>query len=155
MPAKLHFFEHIASIIEPHLKKYEADKPMVPFMYYDLKDIVYQLLEIIVKPAVLDFFKAKPQTWKDIDLSKDNNLISARKVDLGFAIDENISNFKKNHPINVDEKISKFTNEVKCFIVAMVSKLFERSPLGSALLKSARVLDPDVLQGNTQDKLIT
>ena len=69
---------------------------MVPFMYYDLKVIVYQLLEIIVKPAVLDSFKAKPQTWKDIDLSKDNNLISARKLDLGFAVDEDIGNFKKN-----------------------------------------------------------
>ena len=37
----------------------------------------------------------------------------------------------------------------------MVSKLFERRPLGSALLKSASVLDPDVLQGSTGDKLIT
>ena len=121
---------------------------MVPFMYYDSKDIVYQLLEIIVKPAVSDSFKAKPQIWKDIDLSKDNSLISARKLDRGFAIDEDISNFKKNHQANVDEKISKFKSEVKCFIVAMVSKLFERSLLGSALLKSASVLDPDILQIN-------
>ena len=37
----------------------------------------------------------------------------------------------------------------------MVSKLFERSPLASALLKLASVFDTDVLQGNTQDKLIT
>ena len=44
---------------------------------------------------------------------------------------------------------------MKCFIVVMVSKLLERSPLGSALLKSASVLDPDVLQGNTRDKLIS
>ena len=128
---------------------------MIPFTYYGLKDIVYQLLEIIVKPAVLDSFKAKPQTWKDIDLSKDNNLISACKLDLGFAVDEDISNFKKNHPTNADEKISKFRSEAKCFIGAMVSKLFERIPLGSALLKSASVLDPNVLQGNTRDKLIT
>ena len=67
---------------------------MVCFMYYDLKDIVYQLLEIIVKAAVLDSFKAKPQTWKNIYLSKDNNLISAQKLDLGFAVDEDVSNFK-------------------------------------------------------------
>ena len=108
-----------------------------------------------MKPAVLDSLKAKPQTWKDIDLSKDNNLISARKLDLGFAIDDDINNFKKNHPTNADEKISKFRSEVKCFIVAVVSKLFERSPLESPLLKSACVLDPDILQGNTRDKLIT
>ena len=37
----------------------------------------------------------------------------------------------------------------------MVYKLFERIPLGSALLKSASFLDPDVLQDNTRDKLIT
>ena len=48
--------------------------------------------------------------------------------------DDDISNFKKNHPTNADEKISK---------------LFERSPLGSALLESASLLDPDVLRGNT------
>ena len=41
MPAKLQFFEHIAPIIESYLKRYQTDKPMVPFMYYDLKDIVY------------------------------------------------------------------------------------------------------------------
>ena len=114
MPAKLYFFfEHVASIIEPYLKRYQTDKPMVPIMYYNLKDIVYQLLEIIVKPAVSDSFKAKPETWKNIDLSKDNNLVSAGKSNFEFAIDEDISNFKKNHPTNANEKISKFTSEVK------------------------------------------
>ena len=116
MPTKLHSFEHIASIIELYLKRYQTDKPMVPFMYYDSKDIVYQLLEIIVKPAVSDSFKAKPQIWKDIDLSKDNSLISARKLDLGFAIDEDINNSKKNHPTNADGKISKFKSEAECFV---------------------------------------
>ena len=120
--------------------------------------MVYQLLEIIVKPANSNSFLAKPQTWKDIDLSKDNNLISARKLDLRFAVDEvilNISNFKKNHPTNVDKKILKFRSEMKYVIVAMVSKLFERISLGSALLNSASVLDPDFLQSNIRDKLIT
>ena len=117
---------------------------MVPFMYYDLKDVVYKFLKIIVKPAVLDSFKVKPQTQKDVDLFKDNNLISAGKLDLGCAVDEDISNFKKNHSTNTDEKISEFRSDAKCFHVAMVSKLFERSPLGSALLKSSSVLHTDV-----------
>ena len=74
---------------------------------------------------------------------------------LGFVVDEDISNFKKTQPTNANKKISKFRSEMKCFIVAVVFKLFERSPLGSVLVKSVSVLDPDVLQGNTQDKLIT
>ena len=38
--SKVSFFEHRASIIEPYLKRYQTDKPMVPFIYYDVKDIV-------------------------------------------------------------------------------------------------------------------
>ena len=102
-----------------------------------------------MKAAVLDSFKVTGQTWKDFDLTKENNLISARKLDLGFAVDEVISNFKKNHPTNADEKISKLRRETKCF-VAMVSKFFERSPFGSALLKSASVLDPGVCRATPE-----
>ena len=39
--SKASFFEHIVPIIEPYLKMYKTDKPMVPFMYYDMKDIKY------------------------------------------------------------------------------------------------------------------
>ena len=48
-----------------------------------------------MKPPVLDSFKTKSQTWKDIDLSKNNNLISAQKLDADFAVNEDISNLKK------------------------------------------------------------
>ena len=88
-------------------------------------------------------------------MSKDNKLISTQKLDLGFVVDEDISKFKKSHPTKPNEKYSKFRSEAKIFIVAIVSKLSERRPLGSGLLKSASVLDPDVLQGSTGDKLIT
>ena len=154
MSVKLYFFERKASIIESYLKRYQTETSG-PFHVPLLEGNCISVVGDIMKPAVLDSFKIKPQTWKDIDLSKDNNLISAWKLDLWFAVDEDISNFKKNHPTNTDEKISKFRGEAKCFIVAMVSKLFERSPLRSARLKSASVLDRDVFQGNTRDKLIT
>ena len=47
-------------------------------------------------------------------------------------------------------KTSNFRSEAKCFIVSMVSKFFKWIPLGSALLNSASMLDPDVLQGNSE-----
>ena len=34
--AKLSFFSFFASLVEPFLKKYQCDKPTVPFMYTDL-----------------------------------------------------------------------------------------------------------------------
>ena len=36
LEAKVKFFCYVADIIEPYLKKYQTDKPMVPYMYDDL-----------------------------------------------------------------------------------------------------------------------
>ena len=33
--AKLSFFSFVAILVEPFLKKYRCDKPMIPFMYTD------------------------------------------------------------------------------------------------------------------------
>ena len=51
--AKLSFFNCVASIVEPFLKKYQCDKPMIPFMYTDLKSLIQSLLELVVKQDVL------------------------------------------------------------------------------------------------------
>ena len=48
--AKIIFFSFICSIVEPYLKKYQCEKPMVPFTYVNLKSIATNLLQLIVKP---------------------------------------------------------------------------------------------------------
>ena len=120
---------------------------MVPFMYYHLKDIVYQLLEVIAKPAFLDSFKAKSQTWKDIDLPKDSNMLESWISGLPLI---KLSVILRKTIQQMPIKTSNFGSEAKCFIVSMVSKFFKWIPLGSALLNSASMLDPDVLQGNSE-----
>ena len=50
--AKLEFFSFIASKMEPFLKKYPTNDPMIPYMYTDLKDLIKSLLKLIVKPDV-------------------------------------------------------------------------------------------------------
>ena len=51
--AKLSFFNFVASLVEPLLKKYQCDKPMIPFTYTDLKSLTQNLLELVVKQYVL------------------------------------------------------------------------------------------------------
>ena len=46
--AKLKFFSFVSDIVEPFLKQYQLDKPMIPFMYENLKDLVSRLLELFV-----------------------------------------------------------------------------------------------------------
>ena len=36
LPAKLRFFCYVAGIVEPFLKEYQTDMPMIPFLYFDL-----------------------------------------------------------------------------------------------------------------------
>ena len=66
--AKVTFFSYICSLVEPYLKKYQTQKPMVPFMFHDLKGIIKSLLELVIKSDIMD----KAQNAKDmiaIDLS--------------------------------------------------------------------------------------
>ena len=51
--AKLKFFRYIVYIIEPFLKKIQTDKPMVSFLFFELKAVVSELLEIAVKSSVI------------------------------------------------------------------------------------------------------
>ena len=71
--AKLKFFSFVSDIVEPFLKKYQSDKPMIPFMYEDLKDLVSRLLELFVKPAILEKNKTGKKMMK-LDLY-DNEIL--------------------------------------------------------------------------------
>ena len=46
---KLYIFSYVAGIVEPILKTYQTDNPMIPYLYFDLKATVKQPLELIVE----------------------------------------------------------------------------------------------------------
>ena len=84
--AKLHFFVYVAGILEPYLTCYQGDGPMLPFMYDDISKFYKALLNIIVKPKVLQ----KCKTGLDLirlELETDT-LVEAKKIHLGFAAEE-------------------------------------------------------------------
>ena len=83
--AKITFFSFMCFIVEPYLKKYQCEKPMVPFMYVDLKSIATNLLQLIVKAEVLEKCKTAKQLAK-INLDENRNLLPINKVELGFGV---------------------------------------------------------------------
>ena len=50
-------------IVEPFLKKYQTDQPMILFLYCDLEDIIVKLLNIIVEYEIIE----KCKKWKTVD----------------------------------------------------------------------------------------
>ena len=80
--ARLNFFLLVAREVEPFLKLYQTDKPMVPFLCADLRN----LMETFIKVEVL---KEAPSTIKLIKSRCYQTNIEVSKVKVGF-ITENI-----------------------------------------------------------------
>ena len=52
--AKLQFFSFVASMVEPYLTSYQTDSPMAPYIYFDLKNLVVNLLKLFIKSEVIE-----------------------------------------------------------------------------------------------------
>ena len=52
--AKLHFFSFNAGLLQPFLKVFQGDGPMIPFLYNNIRSICISLLELIFKAKVLE-----------------------------------------------------------------------------------------------------
>ena len=115
----------VANIFKHFLTKYQTEKPRhVPFKYYDIKKIICNILEVIVKPEVLVKVK-KPRKLENINLSNNNNLNKAGEITTGFAVNCKIKKLKQKDVSTSDIKMSK--KAVHNFVVAISEALLERT----------------------------
>ena len=135
--AKITFFSFIC------LKKYQCEKPMVPFLYANLKSIATNLLQLIVKAKVLEKCKTAKQL-AEMNLDEKRNLLPVIKVELGFGVHGLLSKLNKQDIITIDET-KEFKKEVQCFVVSTLKKIFDRSPFTCEFVRYCTVLDPVVL----------
>ena len=98
-------------------------------------------MEIIVEPEVIQ--KGKTGKWLiKIDVEKKKKKIKqVEKIDLWFRVDTTL---KKLHTADLvsKAKVTEFKKEFQQLVIAMVSKLIEKTPLGSSFLLSLSVLHP-------------
>ena len=141
--AKLSFYSFVASLVELFLKKDQCDKPMIPFMYADLKSLIQSLLELVVEKDILSQCKTGIQ-MKLLDLCNKENLLNSKDINLGFAVPNIIAKLRRNATVTLAE-LKEFKGGTQKFIIGMMVKLFERSPLDSIFLRYASIFDPSVL----------
>ena len=120
-------------------------------MYEDLKDLFSRLLELFVKPAILEKNKTGKKMMK-LDLYDKEILLSAEKINLGFAVESELNDLKKKDNAT---QIKVFMKGVQIFLCVIDIKLFERSPLGSVALLSDAIFDPYILFNASKEKLTT
>ena len=75
-PAKLSFVSHFAGLIQPFWTCYQSDKLMIPFLHDDIFNLVFSLLQIVVKPDKLQECETMSDL-KTFDLGKKENLLKA------------------------------------------------------------------------------
>ena len=95
---------------------------MIPFMYEDLKDLVSRLLELFVKPAILEKNKTGKKMMK-LDLYDKEILLSADKINVGFAAESELNDLKKKDVTASQVKV--FMKGMQRFLCVMVTSLKE------------------------------
>ena len=115
--AKLEFFICGAGLLEPYLKSYQSDQPMVPFIYFDLKKVVTCLLKLFVKAEVID--NCKTFDLVNIDLDKKSNFHELNNMTLGFASEKTLKDLKKDVVIE-DSDAKQFRLGCRTFLTQMM-----------------------------------
>jgi hypothetical protein len=138
LEAKLTFFISLIALVEPFLKEYQTDVPLVPFLHGSLESIAINVMGRFVKESVL---KENTAIHK-VDLKKKQNLLSASEIDLGYATR---SALKKRQKEKVSDKnILEFRENCLLCLKTFLSKILECSPLLFPLTKAVTCFDPAV-----------
>ena len=129
-------------MLESYLKKDQPDKPMVPYMYADLKALVKNLLQIIVKHEEIEKCKTGPQL-KDLDLTNGSVFLGLKKMQMEFGGEGNLRKLTSKDTV-IHQQIFASKKEAQVFVVTMLAN-FDRCPLVSNVIRSAANFDPTVL----------
>jgi hypothetical protein len=139
--ARMNFFLLVAREVEPFLKLYQTDKPMVPFLCADLTNLITNLMEKFIKVEVL---KKAPSTIKLIKVDIPNKLITLKYLKLKLDLLLKILEIKRFQKVS-DRDVYEFRQECRSFLVKLLSKVLDKSPVKYPIIRYISVLDPRTL----------
>ena len=123
MISKLMFFSFVCGLVEPYLKVFQSDHPMILFIYSEVKSVMKSLLLLIVKPSIVE--KSKTATdLKNINLSSEKNLLPIKNVEMGVGVKNELKELIKEDNVSAKD-VRKFCEESRSVICDIVIKLFE------------------------------
>lgn len=145
LPAKLEFFKFVAQKLEPFLKKYQTDKPMIPFLYADLFVLIRSVAKTIVKKQVFDAATSTAKLLK-ISLEPDSSdLRSSKDTVLGTATSALLAKI----PLS-DLTVRHFREACRNFLIATLRKILERSPIRIEMIRAVSSLSPAEITTSAQ-----
>lgn len=134
--AKLAFFASVASQCEPFLRKFQTAKPIAPFLYYDIGNLLRVLMKRFIKRSIMET-SDKVADLRKVDLSSKDTRCTYKEVDVGVGATKCLSLSKLS-------ETEKMGFQMQCieFLSAAVSKIFERGPLKYSIVRAISCLVP-------------
>ena len=135
----LEFSKSIMNVMELFLILFQAERPLTLFLHEHLKRLIISLMDRFDCPAVL---KSASFTKKlmMIDLSNKENLLPDESF-VGFGTTKALKKLKTV----LSPEVRNFRKEVRNFVVKLIEKLRERSPLKCSLSLDLGSLSPSVI----------
>ena len=128
---KLAFAIAMCKPVEKFLTLYQTDRPMAPFLFNDLNDLLINMTKRIAK---IDHVK----DVTEVDLQKKELLLELSKVNIGTEAEELLKRSKAVTP----RMLLDFRSRCRDAILATIKKLLQKSPLSFSLCKHLQFLDP-------------
>ena len=109
------------------------------------------LLRIIVKDSIKT--GKTVQQSRETDSDKDENLLPLKDMNIGFAAEALLKELQKKHVITA-KQLKDFREEARMFVVTILKKLTEKSPIASSFARYAVIFDPATLSSYPMRKPI-
>ena len=124
-----------------YLTRYQSQKPVIPFLHYNIQQLVKELLSLTIKSEVIDNCKEDYKALLKIDLRDVRSHIKKKDMYVGFGtLDELQSLLRKDLISHAD--INKFRIEAREFLVTLLGKMFRKNPPSFNIVKCMSVFDP-------------
>ena len=120
------FFSFIAGHLKPYLTIYQSQKPLIPFLYDNLKSLHKELLGLTIKSEFLGKCNDDCKELLKIDLRDRESQMKKKDMYVGFVTYSDLNNFR----IDARE-----------FLVTLLVKMFDKDPISLNIVKYVFILD--------------
>ena len=130
--------------MQPFLTKCQSYKPIIPYLYSDILELIKNLMQLIVKPDLLEECESYLD-FRRIDLDDKESITKPKDMNIGFPARLSIQELKKNNEIK-NSDVASFLSKSTKFIVTFLKKLFEKGHVGFNVVKNASIFNPHTLR---------
>ena len=119
---------------------------MVPYLYNDpyyesvLSNIIKKIMNLRVKPDVM-IKRINGADLKNVNLPNKDNFMKPKDMNVGFSTTAAIVDLRKKDLVT-KKQIADFFSDVIIFLVSLIEKIFERSPISYLIVRYASIFDP-------------